>query len=283
MFTLNLRLSKINKIFKIISIALLCIYLNQAASAQDKIYIGIKAGGNFSKTTRSQYSFNNPARFGLNPNPEFGILAHLPITDSLSFQPEILYVKKGFQAFEVYNLPNGQTNKQSYDQIENTHIEVPLLLKLAVGRNKVKFFFAVGPAISFLSNSYFNRDSTGSNVIRQKYSVNYKYRQTEPHVDSIKVNGIQEYTTTYYDSITVKAIPEVSAIFASGFHYKLNNSLLIFDIRYAFGLTNPYRYLEDLRPLNFEGGNPPVLQPARHEEFSRRLSFTLSYLISLKR
>ena len=275
---------KLNNASWSIFLTLLSLLIVQAVSAQNKSYIGIKGGGNFSKTTRSEYSFNNPARFGLNPNSELGIMAHLPFSDSVSFQPEILLVKKGFKAYGVYDQANGKSNKKSYEQWENTHIEVPLLVKLAVGNQKIKFFFAAGPAISFLTSSYYNRDSIGSNVARQKYKVAYKFRQTEPKiVDSTVVNGNKEFITAYFDSITVKSIPEVSAVFATGFHYKLKNSMIIFDIRYVYGLRNQYKYLEDIRPLNFENDIPPVIQPAKLEEFNRRFSFSVSYLISLNK
>jgi len=277
-------LYKLNKAHWCLILALLPIFIIQAASAQDKVYLGIKAGGNLSKTTRSEYSFRNPARFGLNLNPELGMIAHIPLHDSISFQPEILLVRKGFKAYGVYNQANGKSNKKSYEQLENTHIEIPLLVKLAVGNQKIKFFFAAGPAISLLSNSYYKIDSTGSNVLRQKYKVAYKFRQTEPKVvDSTDVNGNKEFITAYFDSITVKSIPEISAVFATGFHYKLKNSMIIFDIRYVYGLRNPYRYLEDIRPISFENNISPVMQPARIEEFNRRFSFSISYLVSLNK
>lgn len=256
----------------------------QNAFSQHKAYVGIKAGSNFSKTTRSEYSFNNPARFGINPNPELGLIANIPFRDSISFQPEILLVKRGFKAFGVNDQLNGKTNKKSYEQLENTYIEVPLLIKLALGNKRIKFFFAAGPAISFLSSSSYNYDSTGSNLVRQKYKVSYKFRQTAPKiVDSVEENGSKKYINAYYDSITVKATPELSAIFATGFHYKLKKSIFIFDIRYAYGLTYQYKFLEDRRTLYFENGISPLAEPAKHEEFSRRLSFSISYLISFNK
>ena len=252
--------------------------------------MGIKAGGNISKTTRNEYLFGNPdskssnaARFGPNINSEFGLIANYAISDSISFQPEILLVKKGYQAFGIYNDENGKTDKNSYEQWVNTHIEVPLLAKFALGNKKAKFFFAAGPSFSFWNSSYFNRDSTGGKTVREKFNVEHKFRQTVPKVlDTVFVNGKEQIRTISFDSITVKARQEISAVFATGFHYKLKNSMIIFDIRYYYGLTNLYNYLEDKRPLNFEGGVPPTKQPAKTEEYNRRFSFSVSYLFSFK-
>ncbi|MGV3585964.1 MAG: porin family protein [Adhaeribacter sp.] len=276
MFNLNTTSRAILLIFLLFIIA-------QDAFAQNKLYLGIKAGGNVSKTTRSEYSFSNPARFGPNLNSEFGLIANYTISDSLSFQPEILLVKKGYQAFGIYNHEDGKTDNDSYEQWVNNHIEVPLLTKFALGNNKVKFFFAAGPSFSFWNNSYYNRDSTGGKTTREKLKVEHKFRQTTPRViDTVLVNGKKQLKTISYDSITVKARQEISAVFATGFHYKLKNSMLVFDFRYAYGLTNLYNYLEDKRPLNFEGGIPPTKQPSKTKEYNRRFSFSVSYLFSFK-
>ncbi|GEO04031.1 hypothetical protein AAE02nite_16950 [Adhaeribacter aerolatus] len=274
-----------------IFIIFLSLFFVQAVSAQNKLYLGIKAGGNFSKITRGEHSFNstdrqtsNAARFGSNLNPEFGLVANYAFSDSLSFQPEILLVKKGYQAFGIYNQENGKADKNSYEEWVNTHIEVPLLAKIALGNKNTKFFFAVGPSFSFWNSSYYNRDSTGSKTVKEKLNVEHRFRQTVPRVlDTVTVNGKKQVRTISYDSITVKARQEISAVFATGFHYKLKNkSMLVFDFRYYYGLTNLYSYLEDKRPLNFENGVPPTKQPAKTEEFNRRFSFSVSYLFSFK-
>ncbi|ALI98340.1 hypothetical protein DC20_04265 [Rufibacter tibetensis] len=109
-------------------------------------------------------------------------------------------------------------------------------------------------------------------------------QKTPKVIDSVEVeNGRKEAVTAIYDSITVRARQEVSAVFSTGFHYKLKNrSMLIFDIRYIYGLTLPYEFLEDKRALNIDPDNPPRKQPAMHQERNRRFSFSVSYLFSFK-
>jgi hypothetical protein len=274
-------LYKLNIAFPCILFAFLSLLVIADASAQQKVYLGLKAGGGLSKTTRSAYSFANPARFGLNPHSELGIVAQIPFNDSLSFQPEILLVKKGYQAFGLYNTANGRPNQKSYEQWENTYIEVPLLAKLAVGNRNAKFFFAAGPAFSLWTSSNYYRDSTGGNVVKEKYKVENKFLRTVPKViDTILVNNLEKLVTASYDSITVIGNQEVSAVFATGFQYKFKKSILMFDIRYVYGLTDLYKYLEDRRPLIYEDETSPRHQPARNKEFNRRFSFSISYLFS---
>lgn len=256
-------------------------FLNEV-SAQNKVYLGLKTGGSFSKTTRSEYAFGNAAQFGLNPKPEFGLLALIPLNDSLSFQPELLLVKKGYKASGIYDQANGRANRDSFEEWENTYIELPLLLKLAVGHNQAKFFFAAGPSFAYWNSSAYYRDSTGNKTVKEKYTVEQRFQRTVPKViDSIEVEGIYRPVTASYDSITVIANKEISAVFSTGFHYKIRNSMLVFDIRYHYGLTDIYKYLEDKRPLIYPKGVPPSNTPPRNKEFNRRFSVSISYLFSL--
>jgi len=251
-------------------------------SAQHKVYLGLKTGGSLSKTSRSEYAFPNPARFGLKPKPELGFVAHIPLNDSLSFQPELLFVKKGYQASRIYNQANGKANPNSYEEWDNTYFELPLLLKLAVGNKKAKFFFAAGPSFAYWASSDYYRDSTGNNRVREKYKVEQRFLRTKPKViDSILVGDVKKPVTASYDSITVIANKEISAVFSTGFHYKIKKSMLIFDIRYVYGLTDIYKYLEDKRPLIYPKDLSPANRPARNKEFNRRFAFSISYLFSL--
>ncbi|MDB5262897.1 MAG: hypothetical protein JWQ14_2178 [Adhaeribacter sp.] len=192
-------------------------------------------------------------------------------------------VKKGYQAFGIYNDKNGKANQKSYEHWVNTHIELPLLVKFSVGNKKTKFFLAAGPAFSFWNSSYFNRNATGENAVREKFKVEHKFRQTLfKQIDTVTVNGIENIIQTAFDSITVKARSEISAVFATGFHYKLKKSLIIFDIRYGYGLTPLFSYLEDKRPLNYKDGFPAENIPPKSKEFNRRFSFSVSYLFAFK-
>lgn len=105
--------------------------------------IGLEIGANVSNQVSSSNSnYSTGSLGGLNA----GITFDLPIIFPLSFEPEVLYSQKGYEA---------TTNDGIFTQ--RTHfIDVPLLAKFKVGPG---FNFYIGPQLSYLlstTNTYDN-------------------------------------------------------------------------------------------------------------------------------
>ncbi len=280
------------QIYKIgirLSFALLMLLLLSTASAQNKISIGVKAGTNFSRTNQSEYyqyndavrygyiperepgNYNYPVQYDQNANRELGFVMNIG-NDTLSFQPELLFVQKGYKAKGVFEGGQGRQNMNSYEQWQNSYIEVPLLVKFTAGKNRLKVFVAAGPSVGFWPDSYYNRNITGLKTEKLSYNFEDQFRYTIGALEQDTITMEMVRVGAGLDSVTtVENRREISAVFAGGVQYKLKNrSLLVLDLRYVQGLTDLYWYNYDIRP------------PYTDKITNRRIALSLSYLFLFK-
>ncbi|MDX5482346.1 MAG: PorT family protein [Hymenobacteraceae bacterium] len=278
-------MSKLYPFFARLGFALLLLLLMSPVVAQRKVYLGLKTGMNFSRINQREYynyndpvryghdparepgNYNYPVRMGANPNLEMGLVMNIG-SDSLFFQPELLLVQKGYKAYGVYEDENGRQNMNSYEQWQNTYIEMPLLGKFVAGKQKASLFVAAGPSIGYWQDSYYKRNVSGVTPEKTPYDFQSQYLYTvgDAVFDStankmIRINRV--------DSVTIKENrKEISAVLAAGFQVKVNKNLLLFDLRYTHGFTDLFRYKHG--------------HPANTDRISnRRLTFSFSYLFSL--
>ena len=114
--------------------------------AQDKSSFGIKAGVNFAKLTGDDVE-DADGRTGLN----IGAIFELPISESFSIQPEVVYSQQGLQSEE-----NGIESKLKLD-----YINIPVMAKFYVSDG---FALELGPLFGFNINSEFEVDGGGSSA-----------------------------------------------------------------------------------------------------------------------
>ena len=133
-----------------------------------------------------------------------GVYMNYPVAGSFSFQPELLFVMKGFKI--KYTDPNFEfdlTGKFNY-------IEVPLIARFAVPlEGAIKPWFCFGPSIGFNMSS----------DVEGKYTL----------------MGISPTLSGDFSDVTKGT--EFSLLFGGGFEYDLGAGALTFDIRYELGLT----------------------------------------------
>lgn len=109
------------------------------SSAQIKSSFGVKAGVNFSTLYAEDVDDKN-----MLVNINVGIVAVIPLTDFLGFQPEILYSGKGAELKYSNILVEGKA------KFNLAYIEVPLLLRMNLSEN---FSVQAGPYIAYLINA----------------------------------------------------------------------------------------------------------------------------------
>ena len=122
--------------------------INAAAQAQVSVIPKVGITG----AAQSRPTFTNDQGLELSHKGVSGFTAgvglNFPVAGVFSFQPELLYIQKGFQQ-ELTDGTNTATN-----DVKLNYLEVPLLARVMVG-NKVKFIANVGPSIGYaLSGSY---------------------------------------------------------------------------------------------------------------------------------
>jgi hypothetical protein len=81
------------------------------------------------------------SKIGLN----LGLGINVPISEIFSFQPELQFIQKGYR-IKFSESDQGFSIKAD-GKVNLNYLEVPVLIKAAVGADDLKFFFAVGPSI----------------------------------------------------------------------------------------------------------------------------------------
>jgi len=128
---LNLNKKHMKKIF-ILAIGL---FAATAASAQDNIKFGVKAGLNVSDIIKGDgnNNFDTKTKLGFNA----GVTVEIPLIAGLAFTPEVLYSQKGYKQTATF----GEFTQTT------SFIDVPILASFRLGS---AFNIVAGPQVSFL-------------------------------------------------------------------------------------------------------------------------------------
>ena len=122
-----------------------------AASAQDNIKFGVKAGLNVSDIIKGDgdNNFDTKTKLGFNA----GVTVEIPLIAGLAFTPEVLYSQKGYKL---------TGNGYEFTQTTN-FIDVPILASFKLGS---AFNIVAGPQVSFLLSTK-NKFDSGLGSVEQ--------------------------------------------------------------------------------------------------------------------
>ncbi|HEX8530411.1 MAG TPA: porin family protein [Cytophagales bacterium] len=185
-----------------------------------QVSLVLKAGGTFA---RAAVEKANPLTPETTPVLGFtgglGVNFGLTKDNFLSIQPEILYVQKGFLAKgkEVVDFDIGY---------RFNYLEVPLLLKVNFGGEKMKFYVNAGPSIGYLLNGRTTGRTNSKSILTsiEDYDVPIKFMDRPVGYD---VRGL------YANRI------EAGLNLGGGVGYAFAGSTVLFvDVRYNMGLTD---------------------------------------------
>ena len=138
-----------------------------------------------------------------------GIVLNLGLSKALSIQPEVLYSQQGVQVGE------GDTYVKGKVDIVN----VPLLIKVALGSPKIKFFVNAGSYIGYkISQS--SEISLGGSITKEK----------------------QDFVKDYDIDGTKDNMFDFGAIGGAGLQFSLGGPLLVLEGRYQYGMADPLLY-----------------------------------------
>lgn len=179
----------------------LTIFSTTLLKAQDEVQFGLRGGLNI-----ASINGDSSDEISLDPRLNFhlGLVAEIPITDLISFQPELVYSRQGatFEETDDFGFGAGDINIEG--AIKMDYINLPLMAKFYVAEG---FSLEVGPQIGFL-------------VLAET--------ETEASFGG----------ETETDTVDIK--DELSSIdfgFNFGAGYKLENGLN-FGLRYNLGISN---------------------------------------------
>lgn len=135
----------------------------------------------------------------------------------LSIQPEVLYSQKGFSS--------AATGLITYDgDYRLNYLEVPLLVKINFGGEKVRLYVNAGPSIGYLMSGRVNGRISALGIIGTSIdeSIEFTDSPTPLNIRQLDANRI-----------------EAGLNFGGGVGYALLGSTALFvDVRYNMGLTD---------------------------------------------
>lgn len=111
------------------------LFVATAASAQDRIKFGVKAGLNLSDIIKGDGNNNFDTK--VKPGFNAGVTLEVPLIAGLAFTPEVLYAQKGYKLTSSFGEFTQTTN----------FIDVPILASFRLGSS---FNIVAGPQVSFL-------------------------------------------------------------------------------------------------------------------------------------
>ncbi|WP_178985002.1 porin family protein [Winogradskyella helgolandensis] len=201
------------KIIVFTGVFLMALTSVSAQSDSKTIQLGAKGGVNFSKITGDDFE-DVDARTSFN----VGLVAEIPLSERISFQPEVFYSGQGFDIVQGEDRIFDTSEDVEY-QLD--YIQVPLLFKAYLVKG---LSIEAGPQFGFKIHEEFD---------------------SEPNSDGgdIEIDEDDSYVKDFDTSLAV------------GTSYKFDNGFFV-SARYTMGLTNIFK--EDTLFENVDGKNEVV-------------------------
>lgn len=136
--------------FRAFAVAFLLFTVHQLSVAQS-VQIGLRGGVNWGMVSTPASLAGLTANLKASPGPTGALFLDIPISDRLSFRPEIAYVQKGFMIQEGVNLNLGFFNLPVGARVayQTQAVEIPLLAKVNLTDGPVQLYLLAGPAVSY--------------------------------------------------------------------------------------------------------------------------------------
>ncbi|GAB2598017.1 porin family protein [Spirosoma areae] len=170
-------------------IAFLGLIATQTSFAQ--VQVGIRGGANWGFASKPDYLGSLTPDFHSTTGPTGAIFLDFPISDRISFRPEIAYVQKGVaikEGFDVkiggFSLPLGAT--VAY---QSQNLEIPLLAKVNLSDGPVQPYLIAGPAVSYALDGRI-RTRASALVTTKPFDVDVNYGEMLSRWDVGAVGGL---------------------------------------------------------------------------------------------
>jgi hypothetical protein len=136
------------------SAAALALSLVAATTTLAQVQIGFRGGANWSTVSEPQLLRNLPIQPELSPGPMGGIFLEIPLSERVSFRPELNYVQKGFLLREGTNIDLGIINLPIGARVayQTNNVQAAPLLKINLADGPVQPYLIAGPAISYAAD-----------------------------------------------------------------------------------------------------------------------------------
>ena len=116
-----------------------------------QVQVGVRGGANWGFAAKPDFLGSITPTFHPAAGPTGAIFLDIPLSDYVSFRPEVAYVQKGFAVREGFNLNLGAFDLPVGARIayQSNTIEVPLLTKINLSDGAIQPYIIAGPAVSY--------------------------------------------------------------------------------------------------------------------------------------
>lgn len=170
-------------------VVVLSLIATQTSFAQ--VQLGIRGGANWGFASKPNYLGSLTPTFHPTAGPTGAIFLDIPLSDRVSFRPEISYVQKGVaikQSLDInlggFNLPLGATIAY-----QSQNLEIPLLAKINLSDGPVQPYLIAGPSVSYALDGRI-RTRASALVTTQPFDVDVNYGGTLSRWDFGAVGGL---------------------------------------------------------------------------------------------
>ncbi|QJW91586.1 PorT family protein [Spirosoma taeanense] len=136
---------------RIVLAGVVALGLMAAQTSFAQVQVGIRGGANWGFASKPEFLGSLTPTFHPSPGPTGALFFDIPLSDRVSFRPEVAYVQKGFvvkQGLDLnlggFQLPIGA--RMAY---QSQTLEIPLLAKVNLSDGPVQPYFIAGPAVSY--------------------------------------------------------------------------------------------------------------------------------------
>jgi len=125
--------------------------LMTAQTSFAQVQIGIRGGANVGFASKPDFLGSLTPDFHPSVGPTGALFLDIPLSDRVSFRPEIAYVQKGVSIKEGFDLNLGGFSLPLGATIayQSQHLEIPLLFKINLTEGAVQPYLIVGPSVSY--------------------------------------------------------------------------------------------------------------------------------------
>lgn len=147
--------------FSAFTLAFFCLIISSVTFAQ--VQVGFRGGANFSIVSTPSVMSGFSSVIKPSPGLTGALFLDVPLSDRVSFRPEVAYVQKGFMVREGLDFKLGGINIPIGASVayQTQDIQVPLLLKVNLTDGAVQPYFIAGPAVSYAADGRIRTRATG--------------------------------------------------------------------------------------------------------------------------
>lgn len=176
---------------RIVLAGVLAFGLFAAKTSFAQVQVGIRGGANWGFASKPDFLGSITPNLHPTAGPTGAIFLDIPLSDRISFRPEIAYVRKGVavkEGFDInlggFKLPLGATIAY-----QSQNIEIPLLAKVNLTDGPVQPYLIAGPAVSYALDGRI-RTRASALVTTQPFDVDVNYGNMVSRWDVGAVGGL---------------------------------------------------------------------------------------------